>query len=81
MKYADKYPDMKDIHDERDLIIKGTSDKPCFNCGTPTPYIEISFEAHMCSEECNDQKWREYEEDCAKAVSQAAANEYYGDDK
>jgi hypothetical protein len=51
MKYADKYPDMKPIHDERDLKIKGT-DAPCMHCKESTPYIDICYEGHVCSDEC-----------------------------
>lgn len=33
---------------------------PCWVCKTPTPWIELSFEAHLCPGECNDIAWRDY---------------------
>lgn len=24
--------------------------QPCWNCGTPTAYVDLGFEAHLCSE-------------------------------
>ncbi len=32
----------------------------CWHCGHPTPWLSISFEAHICSEECGRAKWDEY---------------------
>jgi len=33
---------------------------PCWNCGTPTAYVDLDFEGHLCSEACRDVKWDEY---------------------
>ena len=52
MLYADKYPDMDAITDERDGIIRGFSSSPCYICGKPSQYIELNYEATFCSEEC-----------------------------
>jgi hypothetical protein len=34
---------------------------PCWHCGKDTQWIEINFQAWLCSLECNQAKWREYE--------------------
>ena len=52
MKYADKFPDMKPILDVCENMIRGGDTKPCLICGSPTEYIEINYEARLCSEEC-----------------------------
>lgn len=52
MKYIDKFPDMKPIFDECEGIIRGGDMKPCIVCGRPTEFIEINYEARLCSEEC-----------------------------
>jgi hypothetical protein len=43
-------------------IFKYGDPKPCWNCGNFTNWIDISFEAYLCSEECERQKWKEFEE-------------------
>ncbi len=61
MKFSEKYPNMKPIVDEApNSIIRGYKKKPCWNCGELTEYIDINFEAHLCSEECQAQKDLEY---------------------
>lgn len=40
---------------------------PCWMCGTPTPYIEVNFEAYTCSEECWDAAWARYHQDCFRS--------------
>lgn len=55
MKYIDKFPDMKPIFphfEERENMIRGHYEKPCIICGSPTEFIEINYEARLCSEEC-----------------------------
>lgn len=53
MKYIDKYPDMKPIHDERNGIIKCDAKYgKCHYCKNPTEFVEINYEAPFCSEEC-----------------------------
>lgn len=52
MKYIDKFPDMEPIFDEREGMIRGGDMKPCIVCGCPTEFIEINYEARLCSEEC-----------------------------
>lgn len=44
--------------------LKSKEARPCCVCETYTPWIEINFEGHICSEECDNIKWAEYEEAC-----------------
>ena len=64
MKYDKKYPNAKHNEEPEMLIVcfKDSPPKPCWHCGEPTVFVEISFEAAMCSDECNVAKWKEYEE-------------------
>lgn len=39
----------------------------CFICYRPTYWLEISFEAHMCSPRCTEILWSQYWELNAKA--------------
>ena len=52
MKYSDKFPDMVCIDDVCEGIMRGRSVRPCIVCGSLTEYIEINYEARLCSEEC-----------------------------
>ena len=61
MKFSEKYPNMRPIVDEApNGIIRGYNKQPCWNCGELTEYIDIDFEAPICSEECQSQKDSEY---------------------
>lgn len=55
MKYADKFPDMKPIVDERHNIIRSRTAEPCSVCGELTDYVEINYEGYFCSEECENE--------------------------
>lgn len=65
MKFDELYPDSKpDLrksynYQGSDLFKYGEL-KPCCNCGELTDWIDMSFEANLCSEECEYQKWREF---------------------
>ena len=61
MKFSEKYPNMRPIVDEApNGIIRVHEKQPCWNCGELTEYIDINFEAYLCSEECQAQKDSEY---------------------
>lgn len=47
-------------------VVKLEAKNPCWHCGRPTQWVELNFEAHLCSEECVDAKWKEYFEACNK---------------
>lgn len=60
MIYAEKYPNAKpkDYLDD-DMLIVGTSG-PCAVCGRETQFIDICWEAHICSEECEKELCDEF---------------------
>jgi hypothetical protein len=41
-------------------LIKGEELKPCMICKELTPYIEVCAEARMCSKECYDEFYDQY---------------------
>ena len=70
MKFSEKYPNMRPIVDEApNGIIRGYDKQPCWNCGALTEYIDINFEAPICSEECQAQKDDEYIQDCLQHMT------------
>lgn len=46
--------------EEDDGVMKGPECRECWNCGTLTYYVDLNFEAHLCSEGCRDVKWESY---------------------
>ena len=52
MKFIDKYPTMKPIAEERNGIMRGRGIAKCCICHQPTDFIEINYEAYICSDEC-----------------------------
>lgn len=52
MKYELKYPDMTHIHDERNGVIRSKHKNLCYWCKNDTEYVDINYEAPICSEEC-----------------------------
>ena len=50
--------------------IEGTTKRPCWNCGRDTHTVSLSFESPMCSEECDNIKYREYEEELKRITAQ-----------
>ena len=46
----------------------GTEQLPCWHCSTPTSWLNVSFDAPLCSEECTTAKWAEYEEAAANSA-------------
>ena len=55
MKYNDKYPDAEYLDMVDQTIMKSTIKDNCYNCGELTNFIDIDFECHVCSEECEDE--------------------------
>lgn len=53
MKFIEKYPSMKAVAEVKDCIMRGGT-SPCAICGDLTEFVEINYEAHICSDECLD---------------------------
>jgi len=47
-----------------DSYLKGREFAPCRICETYTYWVEINFNCHLCSEECDSIQWDEYYEAC-----------------
>jgi hypothetical protein len=66
MKFDDLYPNQPQDLMQHDVEFEGSSlfkygeKHPCWNCGELTNWIDILFEANLCSEECERVKWSEY---------------------
>ena len=45
----------------RDIFYVEGLREPCWNCDNDTPFLDINFGARLCSVECQDAKWREFE--------------------
>jgi len=62
LRFEKKYPNPEHlkVYKEGVMWYNGRPGK-CWNCNKPTQWIDIDFQAHLCSEECAIIKWREYE--------------------
>lgn len=72
MKLDELYPDASPLWmpgdsdaNDRGCVLKCHESHPCWQCGEATTWVEVNFEAHLCSEECLDKAWAEY----ARALS------------
>lgn len=45
---------------------------PCWHCGEPTQWVELSFETPLHPGSCSDAKWREFEQANAERVDAEA---------
>jgi endogenous inhibitor of DNA gyrase (YacG/DUF329 family) len=59
VNFDKRYPEVETGF-EPGNVFKTEDVAPCSKCGTPTVWVEISFEAHVCSEECQRLWWDEY---------------------
>lgn len=59
MKFDDKYPRAQYL-EQKDDVLKGDSFKVCTVCGAPTSWMEMNFQAYVCSEECCEDLWQDY---------------------
>lgn len=47
----------------------------CWHCKALTTWIDMDFQAFICSEECQEAKWKEYCEACRLSNEKAAMSE------
>lgn len=65
MEYTKKYPTAKPLEICGDgILLKGETEGPCTICGRLTPFVDVCYEAHICSEECMRQMDKEMTEAC-----------------
>lgn len=66
MKFEHKYPDsiVSDRFEfEYSNVTKTPNLKQCKWCGSYTRWIDVLFDIHVCSEECNNSLWNKYKND------------------
>ena len=52
MKFTEKYKDVPVMELGDNTYLRSPTEHQCCVCGSPTPFIEINYEAPFCSEEC-----------------------------
>ena len=63
MKFEDKYPDCPMDGEPFQSMVRLLVDKmPCWHCGDLTEWVDLDFEAPLCSEECLEAKVHEWME-------------------
>jgi len=60
MKYSQKYPFAEPLQMVDDTIMCGGKPDNCYACGSLTCFIDIDFETHICSEECEEKLVNEF---------------------
>ncbi len=62
MKYDDRFPDTARLESPEDApgVMQGGEETPCWHCGQPTTWLDLCFEAPICSEECDAAKTNEW---------------------
>jgi hypothetical protein len=66
-KYDDLYPINKDASCDCDMVLYTGDDLiPCMGCGELCHWVEINFEAGICSTECSEKVWKEWADACNK---------------
>ena len=60
MLYCIKYRKMKPLVDEKNGIMRSDIKGLCVVCGLATSFIDINFEAHVCSDGCRKELIRNY---------------------
>lgn len=63
MIYEEKYPNAKPKDRLYDDVLLVGSLGPCAVCGRQTRFIDICWEAHICSDECNNILYDEFTQD------------------
>lgn len=62
MLYQHKHPNAVDEDEVEYCIIKTKTEYPCEICKQATYFAELNFEAPICSDECCDALYEEYDE-------------------
>ena len=60
MNYDQKYPNAKPLEMVDATIMCGSKADNCYVCGNLTNFIDVDFETHICSEECEDKLTGEF---------------------
>lgn len=68
MKYEVKFPYAEYLDDVQYSIFKGHGKRPCLICGTLTEFVDMDYQAHLCSEECSLELDQRALKDCLKSA-------------
>jgi hypothetical protein len=60
MRYDYKYPLHDDNFTSPEGVFYAAVPAVCVGCGRKTNWLDASFSAHLCSEECSRDWWSEY---------------------
>lgn len=60
MKYDQKYPNAKPMQMVETTIMCAKKADSCYRCGALTKFVDIDFEAFICSEECDEELTGEF---------------------
>lgn len=60
MDFYRKHPNAAYLEVFDDNMLLGATSFSCWHCGNKTRWVEINFEAPLCSDECVAAKWREW---------------------
>jgi hypothetical protein len=60
LKYELKYSNSSYLSEVEPGILKGEKYEPCWKCGFPTRFIDMDFQAYLCSTECLELVMDEY---------------------
>lgn len=63
---------LKEIEYKGSTLWHASTPGDCFICHEKTYWIDIHFECFICSEECEDKIWSEYEEAERKIANEEA---------
>jgi hypothetical protein len=58
--FDEMYPHAEHLDMVEGCILKGGSPRPCWHCNRSTWFLEINFEAALCSPDCVKAKDEEY---------------------
>jgi endogenous inhibitor of DNA gyrase (YacG/DUF329 family) len=74
MRFADRHPGAPiDFQVPGRIVVHlGPPAAPCARCGTPSEWWDLGLECPVCSEECHEAEWVEFE------VAWNAATERHG---
>lgn len=75
MIYEEKYPNAQPKDCLYDDVLLVGSLGPCAVCGRQTRFIDICWEAHICSDECNNALWDEFNKVSDEYIEELAGHE------
>jgi hypothetical protein len=55
VKFVDRFPNAFPFQEVLEALFRNVEDAPCACCGTPTPFLDYTFEPRakpICSEKC-----------------------------